>query len=132
MARPTKYDEATASLIVKYIAGGGNRHDAAQAAGVGVTTLKSWMNRYPEFRARVMDADAQAVITAEGLLKKKNPLAYLQAKRPLIYGNLGKSTVEITGRDGGPVEIEHGITDSAVLAFADFLRDSPEDSGGSD
>jgi len=131
MARPTKYNPETAGKIIGLVQAGANRTDAAQAAGIGETTFQSWMKRYPEFRAGVMEADAASVSIAENSLRKKNPLAYLQAKRPKMYGNLGKSTVEITGRDGGAIEIEHGISDSAILAFADYLRDSPEDSSGS-
>lgn len=131
MARTSTYDEEKAERVVKFVAAGANRADAAMAAGVPERTLYRWMEKNATFRQRVMEADASAVITAENLLKKKNPLAYLQAKRPLIYGNLGKTSVEITGRDGGPVEIEHGISDSAILTFADYLRDRPEDSSGS-
>lgn len=105
MARPTKYNEDRAATICKYIAAGGNREDAARAAGVCKDSLYSWMRRHKEFSDRVMEAEATSVIITERAAQKKDPVRWLQAKRPLIWGNLGKTTVEHTGADGAPITL---------------------------
>ncbi len=92
--RPTKYNEERADTICKYIAAGGNREDAAQAAGVGKVTFYAWCKRHPDFRNRVMEAEASSVIVTERAAQKKDPVRWLQAKRPLLWGNLGKQAAD--------------------------------------
>ena len=94
MARPTKYNEDRAATICKYIAAGGNREDAARAAGVCKDSLYQWMRRHKEFSDRVMEAEATSVIITERAAQKKDPVRWLQAKRPLIWGNLGKQAAD--------------------------------------
>ena len=94
MARPTKYNEDRAATICKYIAAGGNREDAARAAGVCKDSLYQWMRRYKAFSDRVMEAEATSVIITERAAQKKDPVRWLQAKRPLIWGNLGKQAAD--------------------------------------
>ena len=94
MARPTKYNEDRAATICKYIAAGGNREDAAQAAGVEVSAFYRWCKRYPAFRQKVMEAESSSVIVTERAAQKKDPVRWLQAKRPLIWGNLGKQAAD--------------------------------------
>lgn len=94
MARPTKYNEDRAATICKYIAAGGNREDAAQAAGVEVSAFYRWCKRYPAFRQKVMEAESASVIVTERAAQKKDPVRWLQAKRPLIWGNLGKQAAD--------------------------------------
>jgi len=94
MARPTKYNEDRAATICRYIAAGGNREDAARAAGVCKDSLYSWMRRHKEFSDRVMEAEATSVIITERAAQKKDPVRWLQAKRPLIWGNLGKQAAD--------------------------------------
>lgn len=60
MARPTKLDDLKAQKVINAIAGGNSRHCAAASVGIGVRTLHTWMSEHPQFRQRVMDADAQA------------------------------------------------------------------------
>ena len=94
MARPTKYNEDRAATICKYIAAGGNREDAARAAGVCKDSLYQWMRRYKAISDRVMEAEATSVIITERAAQKKDPVRWLQAKRPLIWGNLGKQAAD--------------------------------------
>ena len=94
MARPTKYNEDRAATICKYIAAGGNREDSAMAAGISVDTLYAWQRRYPQFYQKVMEAEATSVIITERAAQKKDPVRWLQAKRPLIWGNLGKQAAD--------------------------------------
>ncbi len=124
MARPTKYNEDRAATICKYIAAGGNREDSAMAAGISVDTLYAWQRRYPQFYQKVMEAEAGSVIVTERAAQKKDPVRWLQAKRPLIWGNLGKTTVEHTGADGAPIAHRHIIEPDAdaITAAADALR----------
>lgn len=119
MARPTKYNPEVAAKIVGLVQAGANRNDAAQAAGIGETTFQTWMHKYPEFRARVLEADSASVSIAENSLRKKNPLAYLQAKRPRIYGNLGQTRTELTGPAGAPIGVAIADADrDAIIAAA--------------
>jgi|GEM_PF-2452185 len=124
MARPTKYNEDRAATICKYIAAGGNREDAARAAGVEVSAFYRWCKRYPAFRQKVMEAESSSVIVTERAAQKKDPVRWLQAKRPLIWGNLGKQTIEHTGADGAPIRIAQTIEPDpdAITAAADAIR----------
>ena len=124
MARPTKYTIELAKRICAHIRDGANREDAAQACGVCSSTLANWMDKHPQFLAWVMEADSQSTIGAEAKAYERDPVRWLQAKRPLIWGNLGKTTVEHTGADGAP--IQHRVTiepdADAITAAADALR----------
>lgn len=94
MARPTKYTPETADRIVSFITAGANREDAAQACGVCRETLTRWLQSKPEFFTRVMEADSTAAIVAERGVYKKDPKAWLQAKRPKIWGRRDNDVAE--------------------------------------
>ena len=94
MARPTKYTIELAKRICAHIRDGANREDAAQACGVCSSTLANWMDKHPQFSAWVMEADSQSTIGAEAKAYERDPVRWLQAKRPLIWGNLGKQAAD--------------------------------------
>lgn len=86
MARPTKYNEEIAARIVSFVTAGASREDSAQACGIDSATFYRWMQAHPKFSDRVHEADSTAAIVAERGVYKKNPLAWLQAKRPKVWG----------------------------------------------
>lgn len=131
MPRPTKYTEAIADRIVELVGNGASREDSAMACGINVETLYSWMRRKAAFSERVHEADAKFATSCEIKVGKKDPLRWLQAKRQKVWGNLGKSQVELTGPDGGPIktEHEHRFSEETVLECAKYIRDRGSSEG---
>ena len=60
MARPTLYTEDLAAKIVAVLRAGNYQRTAATACGIGLSTLKQWMQQKPEFAAKVKEAEADA------------------------------------------------------------------------
>lgn len=86
MAGKSKYTEEIAVKIIGYIRAGANRADAALAAGINPDTLYYWMLKHKGFSERVHEADGSAVVIAENAALKRDPVRWLQAKRPKEWG----------------------------------------------
>jgi len=126
--RPTKYSPEIADRIIADIRRGSSREEAAGAAGIGETTLRRWMDRYADFRRRVHEADAWAVANAEQAVYKRDPLRWLQSKRPEVWGNLGRQRIEVSGPDG-PIAITHAIDTGSIIAVARWLEQREAEPG---
>jgi len=120
--RPTKYNQEIAERIIADVRRGSSREEAAGAAGIAESTLRRWMDRYADFRARVHEADAWAVKNAEQAVYERDPLRWLQAKRPEVWGNLGRQRIEVSGPEGGPLDITHAIDTGSIIAVARWLE----------
>ena len=85
--------------------------DAARMVGCGYSTIRNWMNRHPELRALIEESREVNLDLAESRLLKrirKDDLAaiifYLKSQgKERGYGQ--SAQVEITGKDGGPVQL---------------------------
>jgi hypothetical protein len=56
VGRPTKYSEKTIARICEALADGMPIKSACVAAGIGVTTLNEWRDKYPEIEKRMSEA----------------------------------------------------------------------------
>jgi hypothetical protein len=59
VGRPTKYNEQTIARLCEALADGLPIKSACVTAGIGVTTLNEWRDRYPEVEERMNEAREQ-------------------------------------------------------------------------
>lgn len=60
MARPTKYTEDRAKLIIKLLGDGCTRRAAYGSAGIDAATFARWLERFADFAESVTRAEAEA------------------------------------------------------------------------
>jgi hypothetical protein len=134
MGRPTKLTPEIQEIIVDAIRRGSFDHVAATAAGIGKSTFMRWLAAggrgsplYVEFHEAVSRARAEARISAEARVHAENPLAWLRygpgRERPGEAGWTDAQRMELTGKDGGPIQ------QSQVVIY---LPDNGRDGHGGD
>lgn len=122
-----KNTDATRTRLLERLAEGWSFGNACKAAGITRATLWNWRNDDPEFDAQVRDAIEAGLDQAEDAIRKhwrrdwRAAQASLVAKRRTVWG---ANRIELTGADGGPIEVE-ALTDidraarvAALLAAA--------------
>ena len=60
VGRPTKFNDETVERLCGAIGDGMPLKGACTVAGIGVTTLKEWRERYPDLEERIADAREHA------------------------------------------------------------------------
>jgi len=121
----TKYTPERIATILDVLRTSGTRRLAYEIAGIDASTFETWMQRKPEFTARVREAESAAereyvkVIhdAARGERSKKGgwvrlpdwraALAWLERQRQAEWGRYER--IEHTGPDGGPLQIQSEI-----------------------
>ncbi len=68
MARPSKRTPEVETAILNALRVGNTRTDSALAAGIGIGTLGAWCRQYPQFRADVERAEAEARLRFVGII----------------------------------------------------------------
>jgi len=132
MARPTRLTPEVADAILASLRAGAFTAVAAEAAGVGASTLREWMargegrdqrrpedRRYAAFAAQVRGASAQARVAAECEVFKTNPLAWLR------YGP-GRERPGRPGWSNPPSKAEGGRKDNAPVTVYFITVEPPE------
>ncbi len=112
MARQSKYTPELVEEIVGGVAVGLTDKDAALAAGISENTLHVWRRRYRDFDSRLMRARKQR---SRLMLKRIHEAGKTDWK---AAGELldrtdreyRKTPLEITGKDGGPIQHEVAMT----------------------
>ncbi len=102
IGRPSSLTEEVTVQICAAIRAGVYAHVAAQAAGIGPSTFTAWMRRgedetderHFQFRQRVLQARAQARMSAEIIVKRDEPLQWLKHVARDRKGDPGWTTVE--------------------------------------
>lgn len=122
--RPTGLTPEVQDRIVQALEAGNYKETAAAYAGIGVSTLYRWLEWgadpdgqpiYQEFREAVQSAISRAEVRNVALIQKaaqdgtwQAAAWFLERSAPARWGRWQR--VEITGEDGGPVQIEHRST----------------------
>jgi len=129
--RPTKYTPDRVKKIIEAIKLGVAYVDAASYAGVGLATFNEWRDRYPEFAEAVEEAAGQAVVANMAKIQKAATEGSWQASAWILErrhpDRYGRTRVELTGAEGGPVAIAANVVvvpkmaDSAE-AWADLAK----------
>jgi hypothetical protein len=129
MARRSKYTPELVRQICEILAEGNPRRTACVLAGVSEETFYTWLRAKPEFSEAIKKAEEEAIRRNVGIVQSaarehwQAAAWWLERKAPDEFGQRSRQTVEVTGPDGGPVQHEHSIPESAIIAFADYLRD---------
>jgi len=136
MGRPSSLTEERIEQVAKYLRLGLNRADAAALSGFGRHAFMDYINkgeasvadgkhdRYAAFVAAVEIAEAEFKANAHGVIinaanqgQWTAAMTLLERRFPNEYS---RRTVEVTGRDGGPIEVRHSVED--LIAQVKALR----------
>jgi hypothetical protein len=119
VARPSKYTPERVERFLQAVKLGSTYRLAAAYAGISHETYATWLDTKPEFFAAVKEAEGAAVV---GWLAKIEKAANegnwqaaawkLERRLPEDFGRKDRQSVELTGKDGGPVE----VTSTGTLA----------------
>lgn len=116
--RPPAYDaswmpEAAAAAVAegKGIAG------AAVACDVSKQAIYDWMHDHPEFLYAIQRADAKGELAMFDMHEKMSPASWIFAMKNRA-GWVNTDGVELTGKNGGPVQIQSVVS----LSDDDLLR----------
>lgn len=138
--RPTKFTPETRERIITALRAGNYRETACQYAGIGYSTLRTWMIRaedpdappeYQEFLEAVERAEAEAEVMDIALIRQAAQGGTWQAaawirerKNPERWGRRERQQVELTGADGGPVQVgmAHGFDVASIEGLAAALE----------
>jgi hypothetical protein len=128
LGRPTKLTPAIQETIASIIRSGNYLSTAAATVGIGNSTIGIWMQRgdsdpeehpdweiYRQFRDAVEGARAEAerrflgiIADAAGDGTWQAAAWFLERSAPQRWGRFNR--IEVTGADGGPVQVEHRAT----------------------
>jgi transposase-like protein len=116
MGRRSKLTPELQEKICKLIRGGNYLHHAAAACGINQSTLHDWINKgedgkkpYDEFAKAVAEARGASVAALVLTIKKAAPDDWRAASWMLERGHVGDfgaKRVEVTGRNGSPIQVE--------------------------
>lgn len=140
MGRPSKLTQARHNKIVADIRAGNYAQIAAVASGITEQTYYNWLNRGaehkasddPELRGSIYAKFFEAIKRAEAEAEVKQLRAmqtddkwqrrawWLERRFPKRWGQ--KQSLELSGPDGGPVE----VTDNSRAELEAFLADRKE------
>jgi transposase-like protein len=116
--RPTKLTAAVKKRILEATIAGATLADTATYAGISYETLRVWRNENEEFAGELGRAEGMAAVGHCLTIKRASDngdwraaLAWLERRRPNEWSL--KQIHEIGGRDGGPIQQEHGLTVNA-------------------
>ena len=111
MSRNTKLTAATVAKVVQAIELGATYELAAKYAGIAESTFYVWMKDHPEFSEAVHAGEGKAAIVWLAKIEQAGKddwraLAWKAERRfPKSYGKSDR--VELTGKDGGAVQVDH-------------------------
>ena len=139
MGRPTKRTAERQERLLQALRAGNYREASARAAGISPATLYNWLRRgaaessgvYREFLEAVERAEAEAEVYAVAVIRKAMPddwraAATFLERRYLRWRR--RSSTELTGKDGGPIEtrgeqrIDLSALSDAELAILERLH----------
>jgi hypothetical protein len=127
VARPTKLTPEASERICEALRDGAPRAVAAEAADVGDSTLYRWLERgdrarsgrFREFWEAVRAAEAEAMTRALRVVWQaieagdgRLAMEFLSRRWPADFG---RRPIELTGADGGPLQVEQASSAKATL-----------------
>jgi transposase-like protein len=134
--RPTKFNKERCDKIITALQAGNYREVACRYAGISNQTLRNWLKQaenpdappeYLEFLAAIEKAEADAEVADIALIRRSAQDGQWQAaawirerKNPERWGRRDASKIEVTGADGGPVDmrVTLGVDSSAIESLA--------------
>jgi hypothetical protein len=115
-ARPTKFNDETVERLCAAMADGMPIRGACVVAGIGVTTLKEWREKYANLEERIADAREHARLKALQGIKGAGErdwrahAEWLRLTFPADYrGSGGKIAISATAIASGPIMTEEKL-----------------------
>ena len=132
VGRPSKFTPHTRQKLLEALRAGNYRETACQYAGISHQTLRNWIlkaeqpdapDEYIEFVEAIKKAEADAEVTDIALIRQAAQGGTWQAaawirerKNPERWGRREQQQVELSGPDGGPVQLGVGaLADVAAI-----------------
>src|SRR5436190_21815099 len=116
IGRPTKFNDETVERLCAAMADGMPIRGACVVAGIGVTTLNEWREKYPDLEERIVDAREHARLKALQGIKGAGDkdwrawAEFLRLTFPADYrGTGGKIAISATAIASGPVMTEERL-----------------------
>jgi transposase len=132
--RPDKLTAARQERVVAAVRAGAHREQAAQAAGVSRSTLQAWLQRgeaadaptrFQKFAQALREAEAEFELEGLAVISRAaeggdwRAMAWkLERRHPERWGR--QTRHEVTGPDGGPVEVEGAGIDTSKLSMKEL------------
>jgi hypothetical protein len=120
VGRPTKYDPAMLPIMEELAKQGASKAELTLAIGINRDTFHEWTRSNPEFSEAVKKCELHAQVWWEahgrdGMTGKNphfNATAFIfQVKNRFRGDYMDTSRTEVTGKDGGPVQMEAKVVD---------------------
>jgi transposase len=128
--RPTKFTPERTTKLITALRAGNYRDTACKYAGISFQTLRNWIKiaespdapaEYVEFLDAIEKAEAEAEMVDIGIIRQAAQEGQWQAaawvrerKNPERWGRRDASKIELTGSDGGPVDMRVAMGVDAV------------------
>jgi len=110
--RHTKKTNETMDRVIQAIEMGATRKVAVLYAGIGESTLYEMLNEFPDFAERLKASEGKRAVRWLSVIERAAQDGSWQAAAwklertmPDEYGR--KTRTEVTGKDEGPVQLEH-------------------------
>jgi len=119
--RPTKFSDETVERLCGAVASGAPFKSACVVAGIGVTTLNEWREKYPDLEERLSDAREQARLKALQAIKtagEKDWRAYAEWLRLTFPADYRGS--------GAKIEVSASATANAPILTIEQQRELQE------
>jgi hypothetical protein len=146
MARPTKLTAAVRDRLVAAIRAGNYAEAACLSAGISTSTYYRWLERgqlepagiYRELCEAVRQAEGEAEVFAVALIRRamndgdwRAAITFLERRYPSRWRR--RTSTELTGKDGGPIETTHstkldlsGLSDEQLELLEQINRDATD------
>lgn len=124
MGRPSSFKPEYCDLVLQLGAEGKSKAQMCAAIGISRDTLYRWVKEFPDFSDAISRATElsqswwENVAQTQGLTREFNAATWgksMSARFPNDYSD--RSKVELTGRDGGPVQLEDGQAAARIAAI---------------
>ena len=126
MARKSKYTPETVAKIIEAIKMGATYELAAGYAGIHYDTFNEWMKHKAEFSEQIKSAEGVGAMIWLAKIERAASDGNWQAaawklerRYPHMYGR-NVTQMEVTGKDGGPIE----VNDARALLAAKLAAQS--------
>ena len=120
VGRPTKYDPAMLTIMEMLAKEGASKAELTLAIGINRDTFHEWTRSNPEFSEAVKRCELHAQVWWEAHGRKgmtgQNPnfnaTAFIFQMKNRFRGDyMDTNRTEVTGKDGGPVQMEAKVVD---------------------
>lgn len=131
VGRPTIYSEELGKKILAHMSQGFSLTAAAAQEGIHRQRVYDWVEQYPDFKELVNLAKAMRQLHLEKEFLTTTNSARVTALTLALTNAAkqdwqGKQTLELTGKDGAPIQTEHTQTARLVIDSSNLNLDQLE------